>query len=71
MSRKAPGFTRAIMSTSSSGSARWLFTCREGSLTVDCAISRMFPPHPTRQGAADDPKNATLLTVSHYLSKTH
>jgi len=25
-----------------------------------CAISRMFPPHPTRQGAADDPRNATL-----------
>ena len=60
MSRQAPGFTRAIRNTSSSGSARWLFTCCEGILTVDCVICRMFPPSPTRQGVADDPKIATM-----------
>jgi len=45
MSRKAPGFTRAIRSTSSSGSARWLFYMSLGQLdSWLCYLSDVSTP---------------------------
>jgi len=38
MSRKAPGFTLSIRSTSSSGSARWLFTWAAKQLILCCFV---------------------------------
>jgi len=47
------------------------FTCRLGSLAADLELfCRMFPPRLTRQGAADDPRNASVLPLfSDYLKE--